>query len=102
MKPYPVNFKFRAEFDLMPSWLPQVLQDWLEEGWTCDITVKRVKGCYGPKNGACYDRSEHHRGPGGEAQGIKRDDRGQGLRSGGTARTAATGEKITSNEQSDK
>ena len=49
MKPYPVNFKFRAEFDLMPSWLPQVLQDWLEEGWTCDITVKRVKGCYGPK-----------------------------------------------------
>lgn len=36
MKPYPVNFKFRAEFDLMPSWLPQVLQDWLEEGWTCD------------------------------------------------------------------
>lgn len=49
MKPCPVNFKFRAEFDLMPSWLPQVLQDWLEEGWTCDITVKRVKGCYGPK-----------------------------------------------------
>ena len=47
MKPYPVNFKFRAEFDLMPSWLPQVLQDWLEEGWTCDITVKRVKGRYG-------------------------------------------------------
>lgn len=42
MKPYPVNFKFRAEFDLMPSWLPQVLQDWLEEGWTCDITVKRT------------------------------------------------------------
>lgn len=49
MKPYPVNFRFRAEFDLMPSWLPQVLQDWLEGGWTCDITVKRVKGCYGPK-----------------------------------------------------
>ncbi len=43
MKPYPVNFKFRAEFDLMPSWLPQVLQDWLEEGWTCDLIVKAGK-----------------------------------------------------------
>ena len=49
MKPYPVKFKFRAEFDLMPSWLPQLLQDWLEQGWTGDITVKRGKGCYGPK-----------------------------------------------------
>ena len=49
MKPYPVKFKFRAEFDLMPSWLPPVLQDWLEQGWTCDITVTRVKGCYGAK-----------------------------------------------------
>lgn len=47
MKPYPVNFKFRAEFDLMPSWVPQVLQDWLDQGWTCDITVKRVKGRHG-------------------------------------------------------
>lgn len=47
MEKYPVNFKFRAEFDLIPSWLPQVLQEWLEEGWTCDITVKRVKGRYG-------------------------------------------------------
>lgn len=49
MKPYPVNFKFRAEFDLLPSWLPQVLLAWLEEGWTCDITVRRINGCYGPK-----------------------------------------------------
>lgn len=49
MKPYPVNFKYRTEFDLMPSWVPQVLQDWLEQGWTCDITVKRVNGCYGAK-----------------------------------------------------
>lgn len=44
MKPYPVNFRFRAQFDLMPFWVPQVLQDWLDQGWTCDITVKRVKG----------------------------------------------------------
>lgn len=47
MKPYPVNFRFRAQFDLMPGWVPQVLQEWLEQGWTCDITVKRVKGRYG-------------------------------------------------------
>lgn len=43
------NFRYRAQFDLMPSWLPQMLQEWLEEAQTCDITVKRVKGCYGPK-----------------------------------------------------
>ena len=49
MKPYPVKFKFRAELDLMPSWLPQPLQDWLEQGWTCDITVNRVKGPHGSK-----------------------------------------------------
>lgn len=49
MKPYPVKFRFRASFDLMPSWVPPVLQDWLEQGWTCDITVKRVKGSYGAK-----------------------------------------------------
>lgn len=47
MKPYPVNFRFRAQFDLMPGWEPQALQEWLEQGWTCDITVKRVKGRYG-------------------------------------------------------
>lgn len=47
MKPYPVNFRFRAQFDLMPGWVPQVLQEWLEQGWTSDITVKRVKGRYG-------------------------------------------------------
>lgn len=49
MKHYPVNFRYRAQFDLMPFWLPQVLQEWLEQGWTVDITVKRVNGCYGPK-----------------------------------------------------
>lgn len=47
MKPYPVNFRFRAQFDLMPDWVSQVLQEWLEQGWTCDITVKRVKGRHG-------------------------------------------------------
>lgn len=47
MKTYPVNFRYRAKFDLVPFWVPQVLQDWLEEGWTCDITVKRVKGRHG-------------------------------------------------------
>ena len=49
MKPYPVNFIYRTEFDLMLSWVPQVLQDWLEQGWTCDITVERVNGFYGAK-----------------------------------------------------
>lgn len=49
MKPYPVNFKYSTHFDLMPAWVPPVLQNWLEEGWTCDITVKRVNGCYGRK-----------------------------------------------------
>lgn len=44
MKPYPVNFRFRAQFDLMPGWVPQTLQDWLVECRTSDITVKRVKG----------------------------------------------------------
>lgn len=47
MKPYPINFRFRAQFDLMPGWVPQVLQEWLEQSWTCDITVKRVKGRHG-------------------------------------------------------
>ncbi len=47
MKPYPVKFRYRAQFELMPSWTPQVLQDWLEQGWTCDIIVKRKKGRYG-------------------------------------------------------
>lgn len=47
MDTYPLNFRFRAQFDLMPGWVPQVLQEWLEQGWTCDITVKRVKGRYG-------------------------------------------------------
>lgn len=47
MKRYPVIFKFRASFELMPSWVPQALQDWLKQGWTCDITVKRVKGRHG-------------------------------------------------------
>ena len=49
MKPYPVTLKYSSTFELMPGWVPEVLQTWLEEGWTCDITVKRVKGCYGPK-----------------------------------------------------
>ncbi len=49
MKPYPVNLRYRVQFDLIPSWVPQVLQDWLEQGWTCDITVRRVNGYYGPK-----------------------------------------------------
>lgn len=34
-------------FDLIPDWLPQALQDWLEQGQTCDITVRRVKGRHG-------------------------------------------------------
>lgn len=49
MKQYPVIFKFSTHFDLMPSWVPPMLQSWLEEGWTCDIIVKRVNGCYGRK-----------------------------------------------------
>ena len=49
MKPYPVIFKYSTHFDLMPVWVPPVLQNWLEEGWTCDITVKCVNGCYGRK-----------------------------------------------------
>lgn len=47
MTPHHVNFRFLAQFDLMPGWVPPVLQEWLEQGWTCDITVKRVKGRYG-------------------------------------------------------
>lgn len=47
MKRYPVIFKFRAKFELMPGWVPPVLQEWLEQGWTYDITVKRVKGHHG-------------------------------------------------------
>ena len=34
-------------FDLIPGCLPQALQDWLEQGQTCDITVRRVKGRHG-------------------------------------------------------
>lgn len=47
MDRYPVIFRFRTQFDLMPFWVPQVLQDWLDQGWTYDITVKRVKGRHG-------------------------------------------------------
>lgn len=43
MKPYPVNFKYRSQFELMPCYMPQVLQDWLEEGWTVDITVRTTR-----------------------------------------------------------
>lgn len=45
----PIKFRYRAQFDLMPNWVSQTLREWLDEGWTCDITVRRVKGCYGPK-----------------------------------------------------
>lgn len=44
-----VNDKYSAQFDLVPFWMPQMLQDWLEEGWAVDITVKRVKGRNGAK-----------------------------------------------------
>lgn len=42
MEKYPVNFKFRAKFDLMPSWLPKVLRNWLELGWAY-VNPKRAK-----------------------------------------------------------
>lgn len=41
MKPYPVTLKYSSTFELMPGWLPEVLQTWLEECWACDITVSR-------------------------------------------------------------
>jgi hypothetical protein len=44
-----VNKRYLAQFDLVPFWVPQVLQDWLEEGWAVDITVKRIKGRHGAK-----------------------------------------------------
>lgn len=40
---YPVNFTYRTQFELMPDYMPQVLQDWLEEGWTVDITVRTLR-----------------------------------------------------------
>lgn len=40
---------YSTTIQLIDGWTPQTLKDWLDEGWTCDITVKRVKGCYGPK-----------------------------------------------------
>lgn len=43
MKPYPVNFKYTGRFELMPGWVPKVLQSWFDEGWVCDIAVKRMK-----------------------------------------------------------
>lgn len=49
MKKYPITFKFSTQFDLVPSWMPHVLQDWIEESRVCDITAKRVNGCYGSK-----------------------------------------------------
>ncbi len=30
MKPYPVIFRHRTRFELVPSWVPPVLQDWLD------------------------------------------------------------------------
>ncbi len=46
MKTYPVNFKYRTEFDLMPSWVPQALQDWFDQGLTQDITVRRITSVF--------------------------------------------------------
>lgn len=45
MKSYPIHFKYTSTFQLIPAWVPELLQNWLDEGWTCDITVKR-----GPRN----------------------------------------------------
>ncbi len=39
--------RYSVHFDLIPGCLPQALQDWLEQGQTCDITVRRVKGRHG-------------------------------------------------------
>lgn len=41
-------------FDLIPGCLPQALQDWLEQGHTRDMTVRRVKGRHGA-NMACVE-----------------------------------------------
>ncbi|MCM1220899.1 MAG: hypothetical protein NC548_41075 [Lachnospiraceae bacterium] len=41
MKPYPVTLKYSSTFELIPWWVPEVLQTWLEEGWACDLTVSR-------------------------------------------------------------
>lgn len=30
MKPYPVTLKYSSTFELMPGWVPEVLQTWLE------------------------------------------------------------------------
>lgn len=34
--------KYKAHFDMVAGWTPQMLQDWLEEGWLCDIRIKRT------------------------------------------------------------
>lgn len=34
--------KYKAHFDIVAGWTPRMLQDWLEEGWLCDIRIKRV------------------------------------------------------------
>lgn len=34
--------KHKAHFDMVAGWTPQMLQDWLEEGWLCDIRIKRA------------------------------------------------------------
>lgn len=34
--------KYKAHFDMVAGWTPRVLQDWLEEGWLCDIRVRRT------------------------------------------------------------
>lgn len=41
MKPYPVTMVYTSKFELMPGWVPEMLQTWLEEAWTCDIKVSR-------------------------------------------------------------
>lgn len=34
--------KYKAHFDMVAGWTPKLLQDWLEEGWLCDIRVRRA------------------------------------------------------------
>ena len=34
---------YSTTIQLIDGWTPQVLQDWLEEGWTCDLIVKAGK-----------------------------------------------------------
>ncbi len=60
---------YSATIQLINGWTPQTLKDWLDEGCTCDLTVKAGEMARGAGAERDYYR-KHPAGCGGKAQSI--------------------------------